>query len=74
MSTTMAGVKALGKAMRVKILVEDEMPAEMQSALLRLVKVELEPASKSSSLSGKTETMEHADEDEQQTGQARLAG
>jgi hypothetical protein len=74
MSRTMAGVKALGKALRVKIVVEDEMPAEMQAALLRLVMAELELASRGSSLSGKIQMMEHADADEQQTDEARLTG
>ena len=40
MSTTMQGVKALGKALRVKIRVEDAMPAEMQAMLLRLAFVQ----------------------------------
>ena len=72
MSMTVAGVRALGKALRLKMRSDEEMPVEMQMALLRLAARDLVSVERLSSMPN-PETTERADEEDQQPGRACVA-
>jgi hypothetical protein len=75
MTIEQESVRALGKAVRVVLSAGDEIPVEMQAALLRLAVAQWpEPRASSSSLCANKEMMEHANGNEEQAEEARLAG
>ena len=75
MSIEQESMRALGKAVRVVLSAGDEMPIEMQAALLLLAAAQWpEPRASSSSLCANNQMMEHANGNEEQAEEARLAG
>ena len=75
MSIEQESMRALGKAVRVVFSAGNEMPVEMQAALLRLAAAQWpEPRASSSSLCANNEMMEHANGNAEQAEEARLAG
>ena len=75
MTIEQESVRALGKAVRVVLSAVDEIPVEIQAALLRLAVAQWpEPRASSSSLCANQELMEHANGNEEQAEEARLAG
>jgi hypothetical protein len=73
MSETLGGVRALGRALRLRMRMDKGIPVEIQMALLRLAACDLEVCVKRSSLIANSETREHADGSSEPTRKACVA-
>ena len=75
MTTKFTGLRALGKAMRLKSPIDTQIPIEMQMALLRLaVGDKAEPHSRTPRLLAEQEMTEQPGEDGNHPQEARLSG